>query len=175
MRLYLIVVWFHWKLHTKKERNYSGRWGVRRILLTCIQPHLLQFLQVIWSMPTNFALFKKPLNKFLSTWQSQDQLSKNIPCKFQEHWKQGRLLSRASYITNFSLGFWVYKCEHLHYSLTLFSSFICIAQLEKEIKLHLKELSISDLSEISRGKRGGNFKLGFGNEVTHPWNGSEIY
>ena len=64
MRLYLIVVWFHWKLHTKKEQNYSGRSQVRRILLTCIQLLLLQFLHVIWSMPTNFALFKKPLNKF---------------------------------------------------------------------------------------------------------------
>ena len=64
MRLYLIVFWFHWKLHTKKEQNYSGRSRVRRILLTCIQLLLLQFLHVIWSMPTNFALFKKPLNKF---------------------------------------------------------------------------------------------------------------
>ena len=63
MRLYLIVVWFHWKLHTKKQRNYSGRSRVRRILLTCIQLLLLQFLHVIWSMPTNFALSKKPLNK----------------------------------------------------------------------------------------------------------------
>ena len=37
---------------------------VRRILLTCIQLLLLQFLHVIWSMPTNFAFFKKPLDKF---------------------------------------------------------------------------------------------------------------
>ena len=36
--------------------------------------------------------------------------------------------------------------------------------------------SIRDLSEISRGgKAGGNFKFGFGNEVTHPCNGSEIF
>ena len=34
------------------------------ILLTCIQLLLLQFLHVIWSMPTNFAFFKKPLDKF---------------------------------------------------------------------------------------------------------------
>ena len=31
-----------------------------------------------------------------------------------------------------------------------------------------------DLSEISRGGGGGHFKLGFGNEVTHPCNGSEF-
>ena len=29
--------------------------------------------------------------------------------------------------------------------------------------------------EISMGGGGGqNFKFGFGNEMTHPWNGSEI-
>ena len=31
-----------------------------------------------------------------------------------------------------------------------------------------------DFSEIRRGEGGGNFKFGFGNEVTHPCNGSEI-
>ena len=35
-------------------------------------------------------------------------------------------------------------------------------------------LSLRDLSEISRGEGGGNFKFGFGNEMTHPCNGSEI-
>ena len=34
---------------------------------------------------------------------------------------------------------------------------------------------LRDLSEISRGGGGaGNFKFGFGNEVTHPCDGSEI-
>ena len=33
-RFHLIVVWFHWKLRTKKEGNCSGRSRVRRILLT---------------------------------------------------------------------------------------------------------------------------------------------
>ena len=33
---------------------------------------------------------------------------------------------------------------------------------------------LRDLSEISRGGGGGNFKIGFGNEVTDPCNGSEI-
>ena len=59
-RLHLIVDWFHWKLHTKKEGNCSGRSRVRRILLTCIQMLLIQFLEVIWSMPKNFAFFQKP-------------------------------------------------------------------------------------------------------------------
>ena len=71
---------------------------------------LLQFLHVIWFMPTNFALFKKPLeNFFLYTWKSRVHSSINIPYKFQEHWKQGRLLNRASNITNFSPRFFVYK------------------------------------------------------------------
>jgi len=35
---------------------------------------------------------------------------------------------------------------------------------------------VRELSEISRwgGRVGGNLKFGFGNEVTHPCNGSEI-
>ena len=34
---------------------------------------------------------------------------------------------------------------------------------------------LRDLSEISSGEGGGgNLKFGFGNEVTHPCNGSEI-
>ena len=34
---------------------------------------------------------------------------------------------------------------------------------------------VRDLSEINRGRGwGGNFKFGFGNEVTHRCNGSEI-
>ena len=36
----------------------------RRILLTCIQLLLILFLEVIWSMPKNFAFFQKPLDKF---------------------------------------------------------------------------------------------------------------
>ena len=58
-RLYLIVVWFHWKLRTKTEGNCSGRSRVRRILLTCIQLLFLQFLYVIWSTPTNSAFSQK--------------------------------------------------------------------------------------------------------------------
>ena len=61
------VAWSHYgmiPLHTKNEGNCSGRSRARRILLTCIQLLLLQLLLVIWSMPTNFALFKKPLDKF---------------------------------------------------------------------------------------------------------------
>ena len=48
----------------KKEGNCSGRSRVRRILLTCIQMLLIQFLEVIWSTPKNFAFFQKPLDKF---------------------------------------------------------------------------------------------------------------
>ena len=48
----------------KKEGNCSGRSLVRRILLTWIQLLLIQFLEVIWPMPKNFAFFHKPLDKF---------------------------------------------------------------------------------------------------------------
>ena len=48
----------------KKEGNCSGRSRGRRILLTCIQLLLIQFLDVIWSVPKNFAFFQKPLAKF---------------------------------------------------------------------------------------------------------------
>ena len=47
----------------KKEGNCSGRSRERRILLTRIQLLLLQFVYLIWSIPTNFALFQKPLDK----------------------------------------------------------------------------------------------------------------
>ena len=50
--------------YKKKEGNYSGRLRIRRILLTYIQLLLLQFLQVILSMPTNFPFFEKLLNNF---------------------------------------------------------------------------------------------------------------
>ena len=46
----------------KKYPVYDDNW--RRILLTCIQLLLIQVLDVIWSMPTNFAFFKKQLDKF---------------------------------------------------------------------------------------------------------------
>ena len=109
-RLHLIVIWFHWKPPTKRERNCSGRSRVRRILLTCIQLLLLQFLHVIWSTPTNLAFFKKPLDIFFFiNLTTRDQSPINTPCKFQEHWKQRRLLNRASNITNFSTRFCVYK------------------------------------------------------------------
>ena len=44
--------------------------------------------------------------------------------------------------------------------------------MEREGLLNI--VLLRDLSENSRGKGGGNFKFGFGNEVTHPGNESEI-
>ena len=72
-------------------------------------------------MSTNFALFKKPLDKFFINLKIS-RSSINIPCKFEEHWKQGRLLNRASNITNFPQDF-EFTSERPHYSLALFSSF----------------------------------------------------
>ena len=57
-----------------------------------------------------------------------------------------------------------------------------VRKLEKNLEDAVKGLTpqevlctvlvIRDLSEISKG--GGNFKFGFENEVTHPYNGSEV-
>ena len=61
------------------------------------------------------------------------------------------------------------SCKNLYvrapFSLTL--------DLNKKNKIYRK---VRDLSEISKGGGGGggNFKFGFRNEVTHPFNGSEI-
>ena len=45
--------------------------------------------------------------------------------------------------------------------------------MHRNITLNLL-LSVRDLSKLAGGRDGGNFKFGFGNEVTHPCNGSEI-
>ena len=62
----------------KKEGNSSGRSRVRRILLTCIQLLLLQVLHLIWSMPTNFAFFKKKrsINFFINLTISRSIVNK---------------------------------------------------------------------------------------------------
>ena len=79
-----IVVWLHWKLHTKKGGNCSERSRVRRILLTCIQLLLLQFLDVIWSMPKNFAFFQKPLDKsFYKFDNSEINRQEILPASFK--------------------------------------------------------------------------------------------
>ena len=134
-RLYLIVVWFYWKLRTEKQGNCSGRSEVR-ILLTCIQL-LLQFLHVIWSMPTNFSLFKKPLDIiFFYT------LAINVPCKFQEHWKQGRLLNNVLKYNQFSPQILCLKLSVLIIHWHCFQVSNAGAQLAKK-KLHQKERSIT--------------------------------
>ena len=141
-RLYLIVVWFYWKMRTEKEGNCTGRSEVR-ILLTCIQL-LLQFLHVIWSMPTNFSLFKKPLDKFfLYTCKSPDQSSINVPCfKFQEHWKQGRLVNNVLKYNQFSPQILCLKLSVLIIHWHCFQVSNAGAQLAKK-KLHQKERSIT--------------------------------
>ena len=60
-----------------------------------------------------------------------------------------------------------------------------VRKLEKNLEDAVKGLTpqevlctvlvIRDLSEMSRERGGGeNFKFGFENEVTHPYNGSEV-
>ena len=53
-------------LKTAYKKRGELLWAIARkkTLLTCIQLLLIQFLDVIWSMPKNFAFFQKPLNKF---------------------------------------------------------------------------------------------------------------
>ena len=69
----------------KKEGNCSGRSRVRRILLTCIQLLLIQFLEVIWSMPKNFAFFQKPLDKFFYKFDNPEINRQEIfPASFKD-------------------------------------------------------------------------------------------
>ena len=57
-----------------------------------------------------FRIFQKTARYiFVWIWQSRDPLSINIPCKFQEHWKLGRLSNRTSNMSNFPPTFYVYK------------------------------------------------------------------
>ena len=52
--------------------NCSGQSWVRRILLICIQLPLFQSLHIIWSMPTNFAFFKKLPDKFFCNFENPE-------------------------------------------------------------------------------------------------------
>ena len=89
-----------------------------------------------------FRIFQKTARWiFWQIWQSRNQLSINIPCKFQEHWKQRRFLNRASNITNFSPDF-VFTSERPRYSLALFSSFICTCTLARRYNLRQKGPSV---------------------------------
>ena len=48
----------------KKRGELLGAIASKKNFNNCIQLLLLQFLHVIWSMPTIFAFFQKPLDKF---------------------------------------------------------------------------------------------------------------
>ena len=109
-RLHLIMDWFHWKLYTKKEGNCSGRSRVRRILLTCIQMLLIQFLEVIWCMPKNFAFFQKPLDNFFYKFDNSEINRQEIfPASFKNIENREGFLNRASNIANFPPRLCVYK------------------------------------------------------------------
>ena len=58
----------------------------------------------------------------------------------------------------------------------LFTNVIQGKNSSRILILHIILTRVRDLSEISRGEGGGggNFKIGFGNEVTNPCNASEI-
>ena len=131
-RLHLIVVWFHWKLHTRKEGNCSGRSRVIRILLTCIQLLLLQFLHVIWSTPTNFAFSKKPLHKFFYKFDNHEINCQQIhPASFKNiENREG--FEIGPQIWPISPPDSVFTSERPYYSLALFSRIICTCTLSKK-------------------------------------------
>ena len=53
-------------LKTAYKKRGELLWAIasKKNLVTCIQLLLIQFLEVIWSMPKNFAFFQKLLDKF---------------------------------------------------------------------------------------------------------------
>ena len=78
----------------------------------------------------------------------------NIPCKFQEHCKQGRLLNRTSNMTNFPPPpppppDFVFTSERPHYLLALFSSFICTCTFSTKKEICIKKNSRLLSEEIS--------------------------
>ena len=53
-------------LKTAYKKRGEFLWAIasKKNFINLHSAALLQFLHVIWSMPTNFAFFKKPLDKF---------------------------------------------------------------------------------------------------------------
>ena len=47
-------------------------------------------------------------------------------------------------------------------------------QAQEDINLTTGNITSGTCQKLAGGEGGGNFKSGFGNEVTHPCNGSEI-
>ena len=47
-------------------------------------------------------------------------------------------------------------------------------QAQEDINLTTGNITSGTCQKLAGGEGGGNFKFGFGNEVTHPCNGSEI-
>ena len=131
-RLHLIVDWFHWKLHTKKEGNCSGRSRVRRILLTYIQMLLIEFLEVICSMSKNFAFFQKLPDKFFYKFDNSEINRREIfPASFKNIENREGFQIGPQIQPIFPPNF-VFTSERPHYSLALFSSFIYTCTFSKK-------------------------------------------
>ena len=134
-RLHSIVVWTYLKLHAKKERNCSGRSRARRILLTCILLLLLQFLDVIWSMPTNFEFFKKPLdNIFFINSTISRSIVNEYSLQVSRTLKTGKAFKWDLKYNQFFPPDFVFTSERPHYSLALFSSFIYTCTFSKKLE-----------------------------------------
>ena len=122
MRLHLILVDSIENCVQKKRKI-----ALSRILLTCIQLRLLQFLQVIWSIPTNFAVFKKPLDKFLYKFGNPEiNCHKNYTLQVSGTLNRGRLLNRASKKLVILIQNLAEKLVISNFDITNFSARFCI-------------------------------------------------
>ena len=95
----------HHTLNEERSARFTAQPLSALVLLVCIQLLLLQFLHVIWSMPTNFALFQIGY-----IWG----LFKSLPC-FQCCWNlQGIVIDTWSrdcqvYKKNYRAIFWIMR------------------------------------------------------------------
>ena len=122
----------------KTAYKKRGRSRVRRILLTCIQMLLIQFLHVIWSMPTIFAFFKKPLDKFFINSTIPRSIDKKYSLPVLRTLKTGKAFKQGLKYSQFFPPDFVFTSERPHYSLALFSSFIYTCTFSKKIEFASK-------------------------------------
>ena len=122
----------------QKKGNCSGRSRVRRILLACIQPLLLQFFDIIWSMPTNLAFFKKPLDIFLINVKIPRSIVSEYTLRVSRTLKTVKAFKQGLKYNQFFPPDFVFTSERPHYSLALFSSFICTCTFSKKIEFASK-------------------------------------
>ena len=120
MQFYLIVVWFHLKLCTKKDVDCFGQLRERKIWLAYVRLLSLPFLYLIWFTPTNFTVILKPLNSFF---KKLDNPEINHQFTYPQGFKdiENKEGNGASNVTKCFPSDFVFSSERPHYSLALFS------------------------------------------------------